>query len=415
MATQNFSAKNFGFLTRRGDYWDYFKDDQRKGSEIIKKKILQEVEDNLDVESYTFQTLRSFTIDQRRVYSLPVVLKNRSNLLDVVSDDYILRQINRNLQRIYKVKQADRFQIVSSVKALLANPAPFYVCQLDIRLFYESVDRQKILESIKGSAIVSYQTKKLLEIFFSNLSLQSGLPRGINISATLAEYCLKKFDKEVSSMESVYYYARFVDDIIIFSTKKITHETIKKIEQYLPKKLEFNAGKKNIYDFSKDADVCISYLGYEFKCSKDKKNREINTRIAKKKMDKIKKRLISSFLSYKSYQDFGLLKDRLLFLTATYPLKTPRKKFSKYEKLGCLHGGILYSYPLINDLSCLKELDAFLWGLLSSKYMKNRMGATLTDRQRKELKKFSFFQGYNRRISRRFKLNHIKQITKCWQ
>lgn len=426
MIEQKFSAKNFGFLSRRGDYWDYFKETPEKDSKAIREEVLQEVENNVDVENYNFQPLHSFKIDKKWVYSLPRILKNDSNRLSVISDDYVLRQINRNLQRIYKVKQADRFRIISNVQTLLSNSAPFYVCQLDIKLFYESIDRQKILKDIKNSAMVSYQTKTLLEKFFSNPSIKQrlpdeGLPRGINISATLSEYRMRKFDKKISSMKSVYYYARFVDDIIIFSTEKITGQVI---ESYLPDELEFNKAKERFHDFSEDNDECISYLGYEFKVLRRKSNKgnkgnknnvEIKTRIAKKKMNKIKRKLLLSFLDYKAYQNFKLLKDRLLFLTANYPLKTRREKFSKHERAGSLHGGILYSYPLIDDFSCLSELDAFLWGLLFSKYMKKRMGKTLTNGQRKELKKFSFLQGYNRRIFRKFNREHIKRIVRCWR
>lgn len=425
MIEQKFSAKNFGFLSRRGDYWDYFKETPEKDSKTIRAEVLQEVENNVDVENYNFQPLHSFKIDKKWVYSLPRILKNNSNRLSVISDDYVLRQINRNLQRIYKVKQADRFRIISNVQTLLSNSTPFHVCQLDIKLFYESINRQKILKDIKNSAMVSYQTKTLLEKFFSNPSIKQrlpdkGLPRGINISATLAEYCLKKFDKKVSSMGSIYYYARFVDDIIIFSTEEITDQAIEEIASHLPPGLEFNAAKEGIHDFSEDVDDCISYLGYEFKISRkkskgNKSSIKINTRIAKKKMNKIKRKLLLAFLDYKTYQDLKLLKDRLLFLTANYPLKTRREKFSRYEGAGSLHGGILYSYPLIDDFSCLSELDTFLWGLLFSKNMKKRMDKTLTDDQRIELKKFSFLQGYNRRIFRKFNQEHINRIVRCWR
>ncbi len=421
MSSQTFSAKQFSYLARQGDYWVYFKDTDGKDSKTIKKEILQKIEDNLDVENYAFQALHSFVANEKTVYALPKILKDNSNRLPVISDDFVLRKVNQNLQRIYKVKQADRFQIISNVKTLLANPAPFYVCQLDIKSFYESVDRQKILNDIESSAIVSYQTKEFLKKFFSSLALQSGLPRGINVSATLAEYCLRKFDRRVGDIKSVYYYARFVDDIIIFSTEQITPKTVNEISSYLPEGLELNNSKMRIYDFSKNANISVSYLGYKFECKPkcNKKGiangRNVKTRIAKKKMNKIKGRIVSSFLSYKAFQDFKLLKDRLLFLTATYPLKTQRKKLSKFENAGFLHGGILYSYPLIDDLTCLSELDVFLRGILFSKYFKARISDTLTAPQREELKRFSFLQGYNRRISRRFRLDHIGRITECWQ
>lgn len=416
MSSQAFSAKQFGYLARQGDYWNYFKETTEKDSKRIKKETLEEVENSLKVGDYTFQPLLSFIANNKTAYSLPKILKDNSNRIPVIRDDFVLRKINQNLKRIYKVKQSDRFHIISNVKTLLSNPAPLYVCQLDIKSFYESINRRKILEDIDSSAVVSYQTKSLLKKFFSCLpTATTGLPRGINVSSTLAEYCLKKFDRKVSNISSIYYYARFVDDIIIFSTDVITKKTINEIGGYLPDGLELNPSKKRIHNFSSDIETSITYLGYEFKCRLSDKRRIVQTRIAKKKINKIKGRVVSSFLDYKKHPDFNLLKDRLLFLTATYPLKTQRKKLSKFEAAGYLHGGILYSYPLIDDLSCLSELDIFLNALLFSKKMKERITKNLSDTQRNELKKFSFLQGYNRRISRRFKIDHIGRITECWQ
>ncbi len=42
-----------------------------------------------------------------------------------------------------------------------------------------------------------------------------GLPRGVPLSATLSEYSMKRFDRFVSTLPEVYYYARYVDDIVI--------------------------------------------------------------------------------------------------------------------------------------------------------------------------------------------------------
>ncbi|HBV4973744.1 TPA: hypothetical protein MDZ92_005595 [Klebsiella pneumoniae] len=43
----------------------------------------------------------------------------------------------------------------------------------------------------------------------------SGLPRGISLSATLAELCLQEIDSFFLKEKDVFYYSRFVDDILI--------------------------------------------------------------------------------------------------------------------------------------------------------------------------------------------------------
>ena len=59
----------------------------------------------------------------------------------------------------------------------------------------------------------------LLKKVFENpiLAGKSGVPRGMNISATMSELYMRKFDRWIRSFDSVYFYARFVDDIIVFS------------------------------------------------------------------------------------------------------------------------------------------------------------------------------------------------------
>lgn len=416
MLNQNFTEQQFSYLARQVDYWSYFKSASSDQSKILKKDHLQKIEDDLDVENYNFLPLTTFKLNGNQVYSVQKVDTAGTNKQRIISDDFILRKINQNLLRIYKIKQADRFQIISNVKALLYQPLPFHVCKLDIKSFYESVDRNKILNDLNESALLSFNTKTLLKRFFQTFPPTfSGLPRGINISAILSEYYMKGFDAYMRSQPQYYYYARFVDDIIIFSTEKIDNDEINSIGSRLPKGLQLNEEKSKIFNLA-DRDIQknkIVYLGYEFEYEKKDGKKTVTTKIAEKKINKIKSRIISCFIDYKQNNNLPLLKDRLIFLTATYPLKTQRQKLSKYEAAGYLHGGIFYSYPLIDDLSCLKNLDTFFNQVLWAKKF-TRISLPLTKAQKDSLKKYSFLQGYKRRISRKFSLEHLQRIIRCW-
>lgn len=48
------------------------------------------------------------------------------------------------------------------------------------------------------------------------LSFENGLPRGLSISSVMSELYMKYFDLRIRRLEGVYYYARFVDDIVVF-------------------------------------------------------------------------------------------------------------------------------------------------------------------------------------------------------
>lgn len=52
------------------------------------------------------------------------------------------------------------------------------------------------------------------------VALSTGLPRGLGISAVLSELRMKYFDLSLRRVEGVYYYARFVDDIIVFCSSR---------------------------------------------------------------------------------------------------------------------------------------------------------------------------------------------------
>lgn len=426
MLNQEFTAKEFSYLVRRGDYFTYFKSNNEEAKlEDLRKELLQYVADHWN-SSNLFLTLKATFLRGKKTYILEKIKKDNSNFKQRLIDDFILRKVNKNLRRIYGIHQSDRYKIIKNVKSLLSENLSFYVCKTDIKHFYETIDRDKILSDIKSSSILSFDTKYLLEKFFSNAIFRDaqGLPRGINISATLSEYSMRNFDKEIRKIDGIYYYARFVDDIIIFSTKEITKLTLKKISTLLPKGLILNMGKTNIVQFHNKSSLflenklSVSFLGYQFfkyaeKNAKSKIEIKIKTIIDPKKIKKIKTRLVKAFIAFSRKKDIKLLKDRILFLSANYPIKSMRQELTPYEKIGYLHAGIAYNYPLIDDMSCLREIDTFLYELINTAAFR-KINSSFTPEQRKELQKYSFYTGYQRRIKRIFNFSRRTEIVKCW-
>lgn len=139
-----------------------------------------------------------------------------------LGDELLLRCLSDSLRRRYRIKQGDRSSIVQQVKHLIAESSPKYILRLDLASFYESVDMNSLLAKLKADGIVPYRTLLYITRFFETLSLQKivGLPRGLSISAVLSEIYLREMDKTFHELENVYYYARYVDDLIFFSTTK---------------------------------------------------------------------------------------------------------------------------------------------------------------------------------------------------
>lgn len=79
--------------------------------------------------------------------------------------------------------------------------------------------------------------------------------------------------------------------------------------------------------------------------------------------------------------------------------------------------GIHYNYKKINDLRALSELDNFYTNVLKCRNGKLGMilKTSISRNQRKELFKYSFKFGYQKKVRHYFPANDIKEITRCWQ
>ena len=150
----------------------------------------------------------------------------------------------------------------------------------------------------------------------------------------------------------------------------------------------------------------LVYLGYCFSHKKD----NISTDISPLKVDKIKTRIVKAFINVAKNGDVKLLVDRIKYLTGNYSIK------SKMTLLP-VKAGIYYNYKRIDINSmALNELDRFYQNILHSYHSKLglKLSATLTDSDRKLLKKYSFKYGFLHHTYHSFTPDRIHQIKKCW-
>lgn len=348
--------------------------------------------------------------------------------LEDISQKLVVRKLNDNIKRIYKDEQANRKFIINQVKTLLNETAPFWIIKTDIKSFYESIDRDRIYRKLKNDAMLSYYSIFLLKKIFENPNIASntGLPRGLNISSSLSEIYMRNFDKAIQRFQDVYYYARFVDDIIIFLNNKesalnlynnlnniITNENlslkINEIKTELIDGINFKILKKG-YN-KRPIDNNIEYLGYRFYLNENDPKREnkLQISIADKKLKKIKSRIVNSYVDFSITNDFNLLKKRILFLTGNYGI-------SKSNDGSILKAGIYFNYPHINNQSVLDELNTFHKKIIYSKRgsLGIKLNVALSSGQRDILKKYCFKAGFNKKTFNSFTFVEMGQIIKCW-
>lgn len=336
--------------------------------------------------------------------------------------DLILRKIYQNIKKIYNVRQADRNKIVQQIQMLLDSKKDYWIIRLDVKSFYESLDRTAILNRLYKQYRLSPLTTLLLQKIFEVpiIKESTGIPRGLSISSCLSELAMKYFDIEIKQYTGVYYYARFVDDIIIFCATK---ECMDNLWCLIPKKLKelsltinITKSKKISSKELKESDAnSLIYLGYSFSLKEtvkdgEKSNWVLYTDISHQKVDKIKTRITKSFVNVIKNGDVGLLRDRIKYLTGNYSIKNK-------QTLLPVKAGIYYNYKRIDSNSYqLKELDSFYQNILHCYHGKLgiKLSSKLTKNDREKLKKYSFKMGFSHHTFHSFTPDRIHEIKKCW-
>lgn len=330
--------------------------------------------------------------------------------------DLVLRKLYNNIKRIYGIEQSNRNQIIKQMTSLLREEACKWVVRLDIRHFYESIERERLINRFVEDGRLNYQSIYLLKNLFSNSSISKtkGLPRGLNISSVMSELYMKYFDLEIRRMDGVFYYARFVDDIIIFCSSSNSQENVwAKVPELLDKLgLQLNESKSykddnNQKDQKNQKVLNLTYLGYTFIL---KKKNDLEIAIADKKVNVIKTRITKSFVRFAKDGNFIKLKNRIKFLTGNITINNP-------STLLPIRIGIYFNYNMISSRTSLYELDKYYQKLLHCRT--GRLGLKLKKNfnvnQIEELSKYSFVFGFDKHVRHYFTSTTIADITNCWR
>lgn len=382
---QEFSVKNLMNFARKKDEYLIGEVDELK---------LENIEETIFNESFQFSDFK--------------IINKYVNLLDIdIHELLVLRKLNYNIKKLYKIKQSDRNSIVKQVNTLLQETSrDIFVTRLDIKNFYGSINIESILTKLlKNDYLLSYHSKFILKHLFmehNQFINHKGLPFGLNLSATLSELYMRNFDNKMKSLNGIYYYSRYVDDIIIFSYIDLDIVDIIKKEKILPKELSLNMDKYKYLKIFGTSDFTLDFLGYKFDCT----NKNLNITISENKVRKIKTRMIKSFLDFYKNKRFELLNDRIKFITGNYTIYKNENR--------SLNGGLSYNYNLVNENSIFLELDTFLVKTIFSKSGSLGKKNCLTRLQKNQLKKYSFLFSFQNNVLHKFSRNNHSHIKRCW-
>ncbi|QGW84765.1 antiviral reverse transcriptase Drt3a [Variovorax paradoxus] len=412
-----FTLAGFGRVIRAGD--------SRRFSVDLKndrESVMEAVVSAATVGDVTFSPHFSSTIKKRKCYSI----KTYSHIL-------VLRAIALFLSRRFRINPRGRDSIVKEIIETLSDSTPMHIYRRDISSFYENLPIKIAEDQILYSAFIPTRMRDYIKKFFETFSPGAvGVPRGIGLSTVISELVMRKNDQRIREMEGVYKYFRYSDDILIFSTQS-SEQLAAKLATTLPPGLTFNTSKSSEISVTQEKkslakQVAIEYLGYKFQFSDhagDNKPRKITVSISDKKISKLKSKLICIFKNFSTSKDFGLFKDRIQFISSNY--FAYRRGVNSLKDSSYVKSGIYYNYHLCgvyqgsirqpHDCSDLKSLDGFYNSLLAgrSSEFRSLFIGTLGKAQLQVMRRFSFFKGFEHRMTVRFSSERIRDIKKVWR
>ncbi|MBF4410747.1 antiviral reverse transcriptase Drt3a, partial [Vibrio anguillarum] len=255
-------------------------------------------------------------------------------------------------------------------------------------------------DSLLGSMMI-HKLNQLNKFLIDNSC--SGLPRGLSISSTLSELYLRDFDSYIKSNSNVYYYARYVDDIII-----ICLDNVEEVDLALNKGLEslgLSVNEKYMVINDRGLENEFDYLGVKFRLS----NKSSKYSLSTNKVKEIKTRVIKSIVDYRKNKDDELLINRIMFLTSNYKIHTKTESNN-------LKAGIYYNNQYITDYSQLAELNEFLRKSLTAKRGSlAKLVRLIPSSVVSQCIRMSFFEGYINKRMVSFSSKEISNIVRCWK
>ena len=231
MLDQSFTRRNIARQIRKSD----FINNAILLNEDIKSKFINDAVNFSETSQFSPQDFNRKFVKGKPVYFISDFTK-----------ELALRKATENIRNVYNKKQSDRDVIVKQISSLVKEGIKYKLYRLDIHSFYESIDKDSIIQIIESNKDINYRTKLLIRNLIEqfNQGGDTGLPRGMSVSAILSEIVLSDFDSYINNHEHVFYYSRFVDDILIITSGKEPKGFDNELKQRLPKGLKFNSTKE---------------------------------------------------------------------------------------------------------------------------------------------------------------------------
>lgn len=345
------------------------------------------------------------------LHSRPIRGKNIFSLHSL-RDHLYIRRTDEILRRSLNISRPDRNNEVRQLIAVLSSEPQYSILRTDVSAFFESIRFRGLINKLEAEGFRNHSTLAHLKSINAHLESRynyQGLPRGLSISSTLADYSLQHIDRVLFARSETIYYTRYVDDICIVHNSD--NETLFKFLTDLLSATGLTVNNEKTLLLDPPYPKPLEYLGYSIKLDA---SRDVSIAIGK--IAKAKRRLIRTlqvFVDDRRALAFVDLRDRLRFLTSNVELRKPDRAESIFT-------GFRHNYKECTKnviLSQLNDLDSFLRGILKSRRYKlgRRVRDKLSVDEFRYLERISFEAGYTNNITAHFKPDRIAALTDAWR
>lgn len=276
-----------------------------------------EIDDWCEECRYAIQTeTYDFSSFSREVYSQSGKKRVIYSFPKLSVENMLSHYLKQQLDRAFHIKYASRSKIINLLfNTLVAtkNMNDFVIVRADFKSFFDSVKSEYVYEKYILPSIIKREDKQLLEKYVENFKYCYA---GLCLSNGMTEIVCKDFDivlKARLSEYGVFFYERYVDDMLIMFNnyisenriKNIIRETIIEVFGSCPVRLSSSPGKFSyISRRNLVSSQNFNFLGYDFFILKTVNGRrdeiiDFEYGIAEKKRTKYSNMIERAFINYK--------------------------------------------------------------------------------------------------------------------
>lgn len=344
---------------------------EKENKEANRQDFLRDCEEQINSKDFRFTMSKYLDEDaDKEVFKLNA---------DEPAVFFALKQLQYNIHKTFKVKQANRHAILSDIKALLHTKMPLHIVRTDISSFYESIPQTALFDKVEGNTLLSHKSKAFIRAIIklyddckdeTLVAKGVGVPRGVGISPLLSEIYVRDLDSSIKSYLGTLFYARYVDDIFIILSS--LPEGQKDAKDYFAG-LQVKFGKygltlKDKTDPKKkcelldviqkdDAFAPFDYLGYSLTITRNNKQTDVVFGLSTNKIDHFEEKVnhIVTHFENKSKVDikeaYKDLFDLLNYITGNTKL---------FKSKSGVKVGLYYNNDLLDKKEDLDTLQQYL-------------------------------------------------------